>query len=322
MVFLAIIIPHVRSKSLIRSILFSLQKYPPQVEHKIILINNECTDNSIHYAKKKFPMIKVITFNKNVGFGAALNQGIRSIKAKYYLILSNDLLIFEKDWFLKLEKIAQRSENIGIVSPYYIDVSIAHIFREINLKRKKNFKIIYPNTLTGAVLLIKRKLLEDIGLFEELFYPAYFEDIDFSLRARIAGYILAKDPNTVFLHYHGATTERMYDPFYYYYNFFKCRLIFDLLNQKKRQIPKVFFLEIKYLFRNFIHDVVKRQFGSLIPNCFCIILAYLRVLNLLPLIIQKRKNRKIAFDYQSYRRQITIPFVKYLVWRNEKFRNK
>lgn len=316
MEYLVIIIPHVKGKSLIRSVLTSIKRFPPNVDHKVVVIDNECYDNSIQYAKKKFPWIKLIRITKNIGFGAVLNVGIRAYRAKYYLILSDDLIIFEKNWFQKLLKLAESSEKNGIISPFYIDISKAKYFRDRKLRAKNEFKPLYPLGLTAATLLIKREVFDKIGLFEELFFPSYFEDIDFSQRALKAGYRLLKDPNTVFLHYHGVTSPAMYHRFYAFYAFYKARLIYDLLNTKKRRFPTMILAQLKYLLHIFL-GILQNNGLNLIPGLsFSTFMAYLRTFNILHFIIQKRKNRKIFFDYKKYRNEEKIPFIKYLVWLN------
>ncbi|MDP4145743.1 MAG: glycosyltransferase [Bacillota bacterium] len=168
--------------------------------HKEIALNK----SSAHDTEIPLVMIKS---GRNLGFSDGNNIGIRYSIAKgdleYLWILNNDTTI-NKDALLEMVKLAESDKRIGIVGSkllrYYNPNIIQEIYGEINWKDNgkgigldENDKgqwdcnIEVSGRIMGASMLLKKELIDDIGLFDDKYFMEY-EDADLCMRAKINGW--------------------------------------------------------------------------------------------------------------------------------------
>lgn len=192
--------------------------------YEIIVVDNASTDGSKETVKARFPEVKLIENNENSGNAEGINIGIREAmdgKPDYFLILDNDVKV-EKKFLSELIKVAEIDPKIGIVGPkiYYFDsnkISFAggkldwlegavHIGEGYidNGRYDGEKEVVF---ITGCAILARKEVIEKIGLFNGDFF-AYYEDVDFCLRARKAGYRIVYSPNAVMWHKVGATANK------------------------------------------------------------------------------------------------------------------
>lgn len=195
--------------------LSSLEKinyYP----YRIIVVDNGSKNNQADVIKDKYPFIKLIENIKNEGFVNANNQGIEvalTQNAKYILLLNNDTTV-KNDFLDILIEHAEKNKDVGILSPkilYYDSDTIWSMGGRINYltgfsimigKRKKSKQyneIIEPDFITGCAMLIKREVIEKIGLLDPIYF-AYYEDTDYSYKTRDAGYKIKVIPESIIGH--------------------------------------------------------------------------------------------------------------------------
>ena len=193
----------------------SLEKinYSP---YRIIVVDNGSKDNQAAVIKEKYPLIELIENIKNEGFVNANNQGIEvalTQNAKYILLLNNDTTV-KNDFLDILIEHAEKNKDVGILSPkilYYDSDTIWSMGGRINnltgfsimigkRKQSKQYnEIIEPDFITGCAMLIKREVIEKIGLLDPIYF-AYYEDTDYSFRVRDAGYKIKVIPGSVIRH--------------------------------------------------------------------------------------------------------------------------
>jgi hypothetical protein len=192
--------------------------------YEIIVVDNASTDGSQETVKARFPEVKLIENKENSGNAEGINIGIRKAmegKPDYVLILDNDVKV-EKKILSELVKMAETDPKIGIVGPkiYYFDsnkISFAggkldwlegavHIGdgRIDNGEYDEKKDVIF---ITGCAILARKEVIKKIGLFNGDFF-AYYEDVDFCLRAKKAGYRIVYSPTAVMWHKVGATANR------------------------------------------------------------------------------------------------------------------
>lgn len=171
-----------------------------------IVVDNGSTDGSVESLHKQ-PGITFIENKKNIGFAAGNNVGIRTALSKntdYVLLLNNDT-VCDPDFLTHMVKTAESSIQTGIVCPkiYYFDqtdriwsVGGKNIFRTVILgdptKGKKDTAGRYQEDREidyawSCAMLIKRALLERIGLLDEDYFVS-MEDIDYCKRAKDRGF--------------------------------------------------------------------------------------------------------------------------------------
>lgn len=179
---------------------------------EIVVVDNDSRDGSFEQAKDKFSRCHFIKNSANVGFSKGNNVGIRYALEKFadhVFVLNNDTII-EKNTLSVLAKTASTSAKTGIVSPLIMGPSKEDVWfagGKIEWKKMKTihltnaaFKTPYLSEyLSGCAMLIKKDVFKKIGLFDERFF-LYYEDADFSLRAKDAGFDLLLDPNTKIQH--------------------------------------------------------------------------------------------------------------------------
>jgi len=182
--------------------------------HSVIVVDNASTDNSLADIEKiGLPLI--ITKNeKNMGFAAACNQGARNSRADYLLFLNPDTMLYA-DSIYKPVAFLESPDNrsIGIVGIQLLDDTGTVSQTCTRFPRPATFFIkmfaldrLFPNRfpghfmkewdhldsrdvdqVIGAFFLVRRFVFETLGGFDERFF-VYFEEVDFSFRARKAGW--------------------------------------------------------------------------------------------------------------------------------------
>lgn len=140
--------------------------------------------------------ISIIRNEKNKGFIKAVNQGIRASGERHLCILNNDTVVTD-GWLSELAKVAESDPKIGIVNPssnnlgqkLKNDQSIDDYAKSIEKDTGKYAELM--NCL-GFCMFIKKSLIEEIGLFDEVYGMGNFEDTDFSMRAKQKGYLCVR----------------------------------------------------------------------------------------------------------------------------------
>lgn len=200
---------------------------------EIILVDNESTDDSIEtfeHIKSKYPNLKLIKNEENLGFAEGNNVGIRNSDGDYILLLNNDTIV-KKDFLSRLVDATKKFPNAGAIGPkiYVYDKSsqIWHIGGEITkwinfistpLKYSNEYRSV--DWLSGCALMMKRETVKEVGLLDSSFF-IYLEDVEWSIRAKKAGYDLIYTPNAELWHIAGSITSKKQGgtPFFIYYGY-------------------------------------------------------------------------------------------------------
>jgi GT2 family glycosyltransferase len=193
---------------------------------KIILIDNASHDNSGKKLAEEFPEVIFHQNNSNLGFTGGNNVGLKLALAsdfEYSLLLNNDTIV-EPNFLEQLINYMEDNDTCAAVQPkiFYLHNkallwnaggkfhSWIGISRTIGLGKSDSAK--YANIqstdwISGCCMLIKNSVVEQVGLLDENFF-AYYEDVDWSLRIRKAGYHLTYIPQSTIYHAAGASVKR------------------------------------------------------------------------------------------------------------------
>jgi hypothetical protein len=197
------------------------QSYPVE----IVVVDNGSVDGSVELIEQKYPKIQLIKESYNHGFAGGVNIGIKyAMKqgADTIGLINNDA-VAEKDWVKHLVSAMKDEKSAGIITSKLMRMDKIHIDstgdfytvwgmpfpRGRNKKAEDNFKkreFIFG--ASGGASLYRVKMLEEIGLFDEAFF-AYFEDVDISFRAQLAGWKVLYEPNAVAYHHISATSSKL-----------------------------------------------------------------------------------------------------------------
>ncbi len=186
--------------------------------YKVVVVDNASTDDSVFEIERQFPKVEIIRNKKNLGFAGGNNIGIEFALengADYVLLINNDTISCGN--FLKeLVKVGESDNRIGILGPKiyfygepkriwfaggkinWLKNEGTHVgFGEIDRGQYDSAKEV--DYLTGCCLLIKKEVIGGIGALSEDYF-LYYEDTDFSLRAKKAGYRCVYVPKSVIYH--------------------------------------------------------------------------------------------------------------------------
>lgn len=211
----------------------SLQRQTYKNAHLVIVENGSYDGSSNKLRQLESDQIMVICNDKNLGFTGGVNTGIRWALANGYdyIALFNNDAIANKDWLRNLELAATKHES-GITTGLLLTEDGQRIDstgeqysiwglpfpRSRGCKRSDAPKAGYVFGATGGATLYSAGMLREIGLFDERFF-AYYEDVDISFRAQLAGWKVYYEPEAIAYHKIGQTSKRMRSGFAVYQTF-------------------------------------------------------------------------------------------------------
>jgi len=228
-----------------RQCIESIRSTTPESARDIVVIDNASQDGSIEWLRKQSDIL-LIENSKNVGFPAGCNQGIKaSAPDSDIFLLNNDTIVTPNSLFWLRMGLYENDTvgSTGCVSNYVansqqIDRNWSSVEEILAFADSNNVPMAYPYEeklcLVGFALLIKRTVVNEIGLLDEIFTPGNCEDVDYGLRVLKAGYhnILCK--NSFILHF-GSKSFRKDDKKY-----------FNLLEQNISKLNSKWNLELEH----------------------------------------------------------------------------
>ncbi len=176
---------------------------------EVVVVDNNSSDNSFEKARRRFRKFHFIKNNYNAGFASGNNVAIKwalEKMAEYVFLLNNDVII-EKNTLTKMVEAMEQNQGLGISSPIIYQGESDRIWfsgGKINWLKMKtehnDSKLQRTDYVTGCAMLIRKNVFAKIGLLDERFF-LYYEDADFSYRARKNGFDLAIISKTAVYHF-------------------------------------------------------------------------------------------------------------------------
>jgi len=204
---ISIIIPVCNQLHLTRNCLYNIKKFTKE-SYELIVVNNGSKDQT-KYVLDRRRDIKVIHNEKNEGFAKACNKGIEIASGDLILLLNNDTLV-GPNWLRNLVKCINSAPDIGMVGQTSNFVGGSQLIKGPRREKQEEFTKKYNHHnprkwfnvdfLSGFCLLIKREVIDKIGLLDERFEIGSYEDDDYSLRVLQAGYRLVVAGDTFVYH--------------------------------------------------------------------------------------------------------------------------
>lgn len=240
---LSVLIVNYNSKNVLKDCLSSLTNLDNKLDYEVIVIDNASSD-SIKGIEPEFPTIKFIYNEKNIGFAAANNIGIKQATGKFILLLNPDTIVNENS-FQPMINYLESHDDVAIVGCKIFNAdgeiersthsfpSLLKEFMHANeflksfigyesrfakfLKKffqSKSFESYWDHNsikevdhVTGACMMAKKEAIDKVGLLDEVFF-LYNEEVEWAYRFKKAGYKSVFLPDSSIIHLFGYSTKQ------------------------------------------------------------------------------------------------------------------
>jgi GT2 family glycosyltransferase len=224
---LSIVIVSYNARPDLERCLASLHDAPPATPHDITVVDNASTDGGLDAIRSRWPGVRVLELERNRGFAAGNNAGIRATRGELLLLLNSDTVVPAGALDTLVARLKQHP-NAAAAGPRLIDsarkaeLSFGPMISPLGELRQKALGALYnvgisPVTtwvegmtrreqyvdwVSGACLLVSRADAEAVGLFDERFF-LYTEDVDFCAALRARGRLILFAPAAEITHVRG-----------------------------------------------------------------------------------------------------------------------
>ncbi|HET6319935.1 MAG TPA: glycosyltransferase family 2 protein [Chloroflexota bacterium] len=232
---LSLVILNYNTREHLRCCLESVRDGISMLETEVLVVDNASSDGSAEMVTSEFPWVTLIRSPRNGGYAYGNNLGLAHARGAAILLLNPDTLLPHGALTRLLECLHEHPEA-GVVGPklmrpngsmhlacrrsfptpavaFYRVSGLSQLFPRSPRFGRYNLTYLDPDqamqvdSVCGACLLIRRVVVERIGLLDERFFM-YGEDLDWCLRARQAGWTVRYEPSVVVHHQHGAASRQ------------------------------------------------------------------------------------------------------------------
>lgn len=208
--------------------------------YETIVVDSASTDGSAELVRELFPHAQLVELDVNAGYGAAVNAGLARASGRHVLLMNADAWPVG-DAVEKLVSFAETEPDAGVIGPRLLDLdgtlqpSVRGFPNRWRLATEYFFlRWLAPRTnllnafygarfdhrstrdaefLVGAVLLVRREVVDAVGTFDTAFFM-FNEEVDFCFRARAAGWRVVFWPGAEFVHVGGGSTTQVWPAMY------------------------------------------------------------------------------------------------------------
>jgi GT2 family glycosyltransferase len=325
---LSVIILNYNVRYFLELCVLSVESALKNIDSEIIVIDNNSSDDSCEMMKIRFPNIKLIQNDQNVGFPKGNNIGVDEAKGEYVCILNPDTVVAE-DTFEKVLAFAKNKTDLGIIGVKLIDgtgnflpeskrgiptpwvaftkiTSLYKLFPKSNRCNKYYAQHLDENQtgkvdiLVGAFMFLKRELYNEIGGFDEDCFM-YSDDIDLSYRVLQKGKSNYYFHETAVIHYKGESTikdgtymKRFQEAMEYFYRkHFQASFLFSV------------FMKIGIVFFSLIKRIQGRAKNKSIPKYYLLVSSSLELAK----IIAQATQKKVSFLDSKTEKEVNLSSI-------------
>jgi len=233
----SVVIVSFNTRDILRNCLDALFEHRRGIELEVFVVDNNSHDGSAAMVKNDFPSVVLIANNQNLGFAAANNQAFRLAKGNYIILLNPDayirpLSIQNCVKFMDLTpecglcggKIISPAGNLepsarrfpSALSKFLALSGLRGKFPQSRLLTYYEFggfaytKPLEVDWVPGTFTIVRKAMLDKIGVFDERFY-IYYEETDLCMRAKLAGWKIYFIPDAEVTHIGGASSKTRKD---------------------------------------------------------------------------------------------------------------
>ena len=193
-----------------------IESIPFNDKMEVIVVDNASSNQEAEQISSRFPYVKVIKSDKNLGFAGGNNLGIRASKGKYLFLINNDTYFEDFNVQALIDRLGS-DPTIGIVcpkikfawSPQPIQFAGYTPLSRITIRNQAigfgeedhgQYETAHPTPYAhGAAMLIKREAIDKVGQMPECYF-LYYEELDWSMMFTRAGYQIWYEPKCTIFH--------------------------------------------------------------------------------------------------------------------------
>lgn len=228
---LSIIIVSWNTRDLLAHCLSSIFTHPPPGKFEVIVVDNASVDGTAAMVRERFPWVRLMAMERNLGFAAANNRAIETGQGRYLLLLNPDTIV-QSGALIALVDFMDKTPDAGAagslllnsdgtlqISCYPVPTLGRELWRLFHLDRLSP-RAVYPmadwaadvpravDTIQGASFMVRRDVLHRTGSLDESFFM-YSEEVDWCLRIRSAGWKIYWVPDSRVVHHGGQSSSQV-----------------------------------------------------------------------------------------------------------------
>lgn len=224
---LSVVLLNFNGRNHLESFLPSVVEY--SAPHKVIVVDNGSSDESIEFIASNYPQVSIIAFEENLGFCGGYNKALESIDSEYVVLLNTDVEV-SKNWIEPVLDQLITDKNIKAAQPKILDFKAKNKFEYAGASGGYIDSLAYPfcrgrifQTIekddkqyddshdifwaSGSCLFIHRETYLELGGLDEDFF-AHMEEIDLCWRIWSSGGRVVVVPQSAVYHVGGGTLDK------------------------------------------------------------------------------------------------------------------
>lgn len=214
----SLIIPLYAHAELTRACLHSIRDLTAHVRYEVILVDDDA-DAETKRLLDGVTGARIVRNEQNLGYIRSVNRGAAAARGRWLVIFNNDTEV-TRGWLVAMLACAESADDVGVVTPKFLypdgtlNEAGAIVWRDgtgMNYGRgdvADHFQYEYRRETdygSAAALMVRGKLWQEVGGFDERYLPMYYEDADLCFQARERGLRVLYEPEAVVVHIEGAT---------------------------------------------------------------------------------------------------------------------
>lgn len=228
----SVIIVNWNTKQLLLDCLASIERNAGRASCEIIVVDNGSTDGSVDAVRQSFPRATIIENGANLGFARANNRGLRHMTGTYAILLNSDTVV-QEGAFVRLLAFMDGHPQAGMCGPQLLNADgslqtsygtfptlasefvsrsvlqffFPSLYRRLFVPREPASSAAHAiDFIIGACMVARRKAIDEAGMLDEDYF-FFYEEIDWCLRMKRAGWQVYHVPEARIVHFGGGSTR-------------------------------------------------------------------------------------------------------------------